>query len=113
MKTKANFLELIWIPSQIPYIETGVKNGKTPKNAIKGSNGTFVIAEPPQLILVLSLDKTGLTVRKDIYRDVKDLTSKRLTKNFRKRLEEVFENSTFIFDEGELTNLDELIEEAI
>ncbi len=54
--------------------KTGVKNGKVPKNAVGGGNGTFITAISPKVIVFLS-NKDSF----DAYNIIKSAASKRVT----------------------------------
>ncbi len=51
-------------------IETGVKNNRVPRNSIRGGNGTFLVANPPQIYATFG-DDDGSFIRKDCYSEIK------------------------------------------
>ncbi len=39
-----------------PELKQGVKGGRVPKNAVRGGNGSFIVAEPAKIFLGVSFD---------------------------------------------------------
>lgn len=64
----AKFVSLRWIKGEPAHLVQGIKGNKTPKNALKGSNGSFIVAgSPTEIILTVELEN-GNVCRYDIYR---------------------------------------------
>lgn len=110
MQKFAEFVSLTRIPGT-SHLKQGVKGGRTPRNAVAGGNGSFIVAERAKVILTLKHE--GKQFQKDIYYDIKDVTSKRITDNLCCKLENAFENFNFTVEDGEFTNIDEAIECAV
>lgn len=110
MQDFAKFVSLTRIPGT-SYLKQGVKGGKTPRNAYAGSNGSFIVGERAEVIL--TLEYKGKCYNKDIYSDIKDATSKRITDKFCSKLEDSFEDFNFTVENGKFTNIDQAIERAV
>ena len=111
MQKFAKFKSLTKIPGSAS-LKQGVKGGRTPKNAIRGGNGSFITYERAQVIL--TLDSDGKRLSKDIYFDIKDATGgKRITDTLCSKLENQFENFNFIVEDGNISNICEAIECAV
>ena len=109
MQEFAKFVKLRWEPSEGPYLKQGVKKNRTPKGAIRGSNGSFVMMGERAKLYLTVLTDDGRFVTQDIYYDVKDVTSKRITKKFREKLEDLFELSTFEVRNNTISNIEEIL----
>ena len=111
MQKFAKFVSLTRIPGS-SSIEQGFKNGKVPRNAIKGDNGTFRTYDRAEVYLTLEYE--GKYYSKDIYSDIKDATNrKKITDKFCSKLEVAFEDFKFTVKDGKFTNIDKAIEYAI
>lgn len=108
----AKFINLQWIPSNGAYLKQRVKGGKRPKGAIKGDNGSFIVCDPAELILTIQTEK-GRVISQNIYSLVKEITDRRITKKLRGEIEDYFKNSTFVIEKNRITNIYNLLEEAI
>jgi len=110
MQKFAKFISLTRIPGS-SSLKQGVKGGKTPSNAIRGGNGTFIVYDRAEVILVLEYN--GKRYSKDIYLDIKDATGgRKITDKFCSKLEAAFENFKFTVEDGQFTNIYEAIEAA-
>ena len=107
MQRYAKFEKLTKIPGTSNVVQ-GVKNGRVPTGAVAGGNGSFVVAERAKLILAVK-DEAGCIVTKDIYLDVKDYTSRRVTDKFCLELEAKMQNFEFVVENGRMLNLDEVL----
>ena len=107
MLKQAKFDKLTKVPGTSNLVQ-GVKNGRVPRGAIAGGNGSFIVAERAKLILSLR-DEDGHQVTKDIYCDVKDYTSRRLTDKFKDELEAKMQDFDFVVQDGQIVNLDEVL----
>lgn len=110
MQNFAKFVSLTKIPGS-SSVKQGVKGGRTPKNAVAGGNGSFVVYERAKVILGLKFN--GAYFSKDIYFAIKDCTSKRITDNLCSKLEDYFKDFKFKIRDGEIINLEEAIEAAL
>lgn len=48
-------------------LHQGVKNGRVPKHAVRGGNGSYIVSPPPQVMVKLMNDATGDVCTVDIY----------------------------------------------
>lgn len=110
MQEFANFVSLKKI-SGSSHVKQGVKGGRTPRNAVAGGNGSFVVYERAQIILLLKFK--GAYFSKDIYYAIKDCTSKKITDKLCSKLEKGFKDFKFKIRDGEIANLEEAIEYAL
>jgi len=111
MQKFAKFVSLTRIPGSAS-LKQGVKGGKIPKNAIGGSNGSFIVYDKADVILTLEYE--GKLYSKDIYYDIKDATDgKRITEKFCSKLETTFETFKFAVEDGQFTNINKAIEAAL
>lgn len=111
MQDFAKFVSLVRIPGSAS-LKQGVKGGKTPKNAIKGGNGSFVVYDRGEVIL--NLEQNGQYYSPDIYFNIKYVTDgKKITEKLCRKLEKGFENFDFVMEDGRITNIDEAIECAL
>ncbi len=63
---------------------SGFKNGKAPKNAVAGMNGTYRLASTPPRVIATVKDNTGCKINVDLYHAIKAELSKigmRISKN--------------------------------
>lgn len=109
MQEFAKFVSITRIPGS-SHLKQGVKGGRTPRNAVRGGNGSFIVAERAKVLLTLNYKEQNY--QKDIYYDIKDVTSKRITDNLCLKLEAAFENFDFTVENGRFTNISEAIESA-
>ena len=108
MHINAKFEKLTKIPGDSKLVQ-GVKYGRVPRNAVAGGNGSFIVAERAKLILTVRTEE-GKCIQKDIYLEVKDHTSKRITPRFRDEIEATMQNFNFIVEGEDILNLDEVLE---
>ena len=103
----AKFYELEWV-SSIPIATSGFKKNKKPKRYYGGGNGTYIVGfESAKLYVVLVVGKEK--VRQNIYKDVKKVISGNLTASIRDRIETVFKSNVIEWENGSISNLDELL----
>ncbi len=107
MHKNAKFEKLTKIPGTSKVVQ-GIKNGRVPSNAVAGGNGSFVVADRAKLILSVR-DEEGQWLNKDIYLDVKDYTSRRITDKFCEELETQMRDFDFIVENNNIVNLDEVL----
>ena len=107
MQKNAKFNNLRKIPGSAGLVQ-GVKGGRTPAYAVKGGNGSFIVADRAKLILSLTCED-GSIVEKDIYFDVKSYTDRRITDKFRDELEATLSGFDFLVENGNIINLDEAL----
>ena len=82
----ATFKSLKWNKGS-RYVEQGVRGGRTPYNAVRGGNGSFVCEDPSELILTL-VTEDGREISRDIIHLVRGVNSWcRISKNRFERLE--------------------------
>lgn len=111
MQNFAKFISLTRIPGSTS-LKQGIKGGKTPKNAIRGGNGSFIVHDRAKVIL--TLDYNGKCYSRDIYFDIKDVTDgRKITDKFCSKLETAFENFNFTIEDGRFSNISEAIEYAV
>lgn len=93
---KADFVKLAWEKATAPHLVQGVKNHKTPRGAIRGGNGSFLVAgEPPKLYLTVNTED-GKMIRQNVYHDVMNQTGRsRMSEKFFESIEEKFEQTEF------------------
>ncbi|MBP3801863.1 MAG: hypothetical protein J6I85_07590 [Clostridia bacterium] len=96
----AKFVSLRWIKGEPAHLVQGIKGNKTPKNALKGSNGSFIVAgSPTEIILTVELEN-GNVCRYDIYRQILLETGrKKMSQKLFDTVESKFEKTTFEYDE--------------
>lgn len=107
----AVFYDLIWTKGE-SAIEQGVKNMRTPKNAIAGGYGTFRVAIPAEVTLVLK-NEHGLKYY-NIIAAIKSVTGRRkMSEKLINTIRNGMTNETFEINQyGGITNLREIIEKA-
>ena len=103
----AKFESLVRVPGTTKFVQ-GIKNGRTPKNAVAGGNGSFIVGQRGQLILSLR-DEDDSLLRKDIYHEVKKYTQRKITDNFCYRLIGMMNPFEFKVENGNIINLDEIL----
>ena len=70
-----------YVPSTPGTLLQGVKNHQTPKGAVAGSNGSFIMCGlPPQILVYYTENNTPMCT--NLYPFIKDNTSRRVTKKF-------------------------------
>jgi len=68
---KAKITRIEWRKGE-SYLEQGIKGGYTPRGAVGGSNGSFIMATHSELVMKLATED-GRKYAKNIIRKVKDL----------------------------------------
>lgn len=107
MHINAKFEKLTKIPGTGKLVQ-GVKHGQVPKNAVAGGNGSFIVAERARLILSVRTEQ-GKCVQKDIYLDVKEYSSRKITEKFKDEIETNMKDFNFIVEGENILNLDEFL----
>lgn len=93
---KASFYSLEWIKGEQPHLVHGVKNGRRPKGAIKGSNGSFIVKGNPAKLILTVITEDGNFVENNIYYDVLEASGrKRMSDKFESELEIICEDIKF------------------
>ena len=111
MQEFAKFISLQKTSGSSSVIQ-GVKGGRTPRNAIRGGNGSFRVYDRGEVRL--TLEYNGNRYSKDIYLDIKEATGgKNITDKLCSKLESAFENFNFTVEDGKFTNIYEAIESAL
>ncbi len=109
--TTAFFEDLIWQKGD-SAIEQGVKNMRTPNNAIAGGFGTFRVSIPAEVTLIL---KTNNGLRYfNIIRTIKAVTGrKKMSEKLINTIRNGMMNETFEINQyGGITNLREILEKT-
>lgn len=93
---KAEFVKLTWEKATPPYLVQGVKRHQTPRGAIRGSNGSFLVAgEPPKLYLTVNTED-GNMIRQNVYHDVMNQSGRaRMSEKFFECIKAKFEHAEF------------------
>lgn len=52
-------------------LKQGVRGGRAPKNAVRGGNGSYLVADPPKVLAKVREVDTGEVCTVDIYRNFK------------------------------------------
>lgn len=111
---KARYDKLVWIQSSPARLVQGVKYGRTPRGAIRGGNGSFLVIDNPAEIHIITEDENGMTYDSgNIIQEIRDIKCwSRITAN---RVEQLrselnFRGFEFEIDEsGRILNLAKLI----
>ena len=110
MQEFAKFIDLSYKPGESPYLVQGIKNGKTPKNAIAGGNGSFVVKGNSSKLILTVKTESGKYISINIINIVrKVLNRSRITEKLCDRLELTFSSESFKVSEKHITNLEEII----
>lgn len=116
----ATIIDFDYIPSTPAYVKQGVKGNRTPKGAISGGNGSFVIAgEPPQVIIEVDVtNHQGQDI--NIYSIIKSYTPRsRVTYRYCKDIYNEIVGNEIVIPEDERVStyvyqkISELVQEAI
>ena len=87
------------------YLKQGVKNKKTPKGAIGGGNGSFIMSgEPPKAIFII--EENGVEKHVNVYSMIKANSNRRVTEKYCAGIAEAVNN-------GEYKTLEDLNEAII
>lgn len=113
MQKFAKFIDLNYIAGSAPSLVQGIKGGMTPRNAIAGGNGSFVVkGTPSQLILTVKTTE-GKYIQLNIINTVRNVLNRsRITEKLCDKLENTFSSAKFEVSNGCITNLDEIISEV-
>ena len=95
----AKFVSLRWIKGDPVHLAQGIKGNKTPKNALKGSNGSFIVGGmPSEIILTVEVD-SGEVYSMDVYRRILlETKRKKMSQKLFDTVKEKFEETTFEYD---------------
>lgn len=76
------------------YLKQGVKNNRTPRGAVSGGNGTFLMAgDPPKVIFYIS--DNGNISTNNFYWTIKNNSSRRITERYCKSIFNNVESCTY------------------
>jgi hypothetical protein len=78
---KATITSYRYYPSGEARISTGHKGHSRPQNAFKGGNGTFLVADPPKVMVYFETE-TGVRDSVDMYGTIKYNSSRRITAKY-------------------------------
>lgn len=78
---KAMIISYRYCPAGEPHISTGHKGHSRPKNAFRGGNGTFLVAEPPK-VLVYYETEDGQRGVVNMYGTIKFNSTRRITEKY-------------------------------
>lgn len=98
-----------YIKSPGACLVQGVKGNRRPSNSIRGSNGSFIVATPPSIMVDLKSEETGSVTCIDIYGIIKRYSTRKVTEKYASEIIESLRSDTIIGENGNLTNLEELI----
>lgn len=77
---KATITSYRYVPAGPAYVSTGHKKYDRPKNAFKGGNGTYLVADSPQIVYYET--ETGQSDSVDMYGTIKYNSSRRITAKY-------------------------------
>ena len=78
---KERIMSYRYVPSSGARISTGNKGNSRPRNAFRGGNGTYLVAEPPKVIVFYERED-GEKGSVDMYRSIKENSNRRITKKY-------------------------------
>lgn len=108
---EAKFLSL----QKITYpavLEQGIKNLKTPKNAVNGGNGSFIVKKPTKVILKVITEDNKI-ISQDIYFDIKNVTTKRVTDRLLENIKLTLKDVIFNVENGYIKNIKQILENCL
>lgn len=107
---QANLNELIWVECSAPTLVQGVRGGYRPRNAIRGGNGSFICVEPAKIYLKVTTFDMKTVESDDIIKLLRQATGwVKITRNRVNMLREFMENSEFEVENGEIVNIEALL----
>ena len=78
---KAKITSYEYIPSSGASISTGNKGNSRPKNAFRGGNGTYLVAEPPKVMVYYETEE-GDRGSVDMYPTIEYNSTRRVSKEY-------------------------------
>lgn len=78
---KAKIISYSYKKAGPAHVSSGHKKYDRPKHAFRGGNGTYVVADPPQVIVCYERED-GLRGHVDMYGTIKYNSTRRITENY-------------------------------